>query len=153
MEAAREFNIIPMPEWWDNLKENELPEPYREIAGIIGINEAVKLFRMQGRSVYLGKRQKTEQQTENWIEFINIIGIENARKICKQFASNDVYFKKADELLRERRDELIAEDFNGGNYGALATKYGLTERWVRDIIDQKRKIEPYEQIGFDELSP
>jgi len=147
LEAAREINIVQMPSWWAELKENELPEPYKEIASLIGVDDAVKLFRMQGRAVYLGKRQKSGQQTENWIELVNIIGIDNANKIRKRF-SDWMYFKKADELLRERRDEMMFMDFDGGNYGALATKYQLTERWVRDIIDGRRKVEQWEQVGL-----
>ena len=35
-------------------------------------------------------------------------------------------------------DMLIIREFDGGNYAALAIRYGISEVWVRQIVNQQR---------------
>jgi len=78
---------------------DSLPEPYKEMAGIVGVDNAIKL------SKYLGGLQ--------------------------------FYFPELEGILIERRNEIIRQEFTGFNHRKLARKYGLTEVWIRKIVQIK----------------
>lgn len=82
--------------WSKNLKPEELPEPYKEMA--------------------------------------KNIGIENTLKLVDLYQGAAIYFPKIEKVLIKIRDKNIRKEFNGGNYKELAIKYGLTERWIREIV-------------------
>lgn len=63
------------------------------------------------------------------------VGAENAIKIAKLYQGTGVYFPKLESILNKIRDKNIRREFDGGNYKELALKYGLTERWIREIIN------------------
>nr|DAP14017.1 MAG TPA: Mor transcription activator family [Caudoviricetes sp.] len=61
------------------------------------------------------------------------IGIENLLKLAQCVGGTTFYMPKAESLVRPVRDERIKAEFNGWNHAALARKYDVTERWVRQI--------------------
>ncbi|MGP1599369.1 Mor transcription activator family protein [Peptoanaerobacter stomatis] len=58
-----------------------------------------------------------------------------------------IYVHKEDSLIRGIRDNIIRSEFNGYNYSYLAKKYKLTDRTIRDIVDNK--IEG--QVSFEDI--
>jgi len=66
------------------------------------------------------------------------MGVKAALVLNENFGGLAFYFPKLDKILVKKRDVLIREEFNGTNYSILAVKYGLTERWVREIVDHKK---------------
>lgn len=76
-----------------------------------------------------------------------LIGIDAYMLLVYEYGGTSLYIQKKDTLLKDKRDAKIKEEFNGGNYVYLARKYGLTERYVRDIIGNDTVIKG--QIRFD----
>jgi len=85
-----------------------------------------------------------------YAELAMLIGKKNAFKVGLHYQGTVVTFSKLDKLLAKIRNAKIREEFTGDNYSQLATKYHLTERWVRKIIE----AEPIEsnQITLLELA-
>ena len=46
------------------------------------------------------------------------------------------YLQKPESVLRPVRDAHIKAEFNGYNHPELARKYGVTERWVRQLCGE-----------------
>lgn len=82
-----------------------------------------------------------EDLNEEWQQIADAVGIDNVRKLFREFPGAYVYFPKLDDLERSSRNQRIREEFNGYNFRVLAKKYSLTERSVRYIVaDQVKKI-------------
>lgn len=63
------------------------------------------------------------------------VGLEVYLKLTRAFGGTHIYIAKTDEIIkRKSRDEQIREEFNGYNYSELATKYGLSDVWIRNIV-------------------
>ena len=61
------------------------------------------------------------------------IGVENFYKLCEVVGGATIYLPKPESVLRPVRDAHIKAEFNGYNHPELARKYGVTERWVRQL--------------------
>lgn len=68
-------------------------------------------------------------------EIAAVIGVENAVKLSEHFGGTYMYFPKLDKILIKLRDGKIKKEFTGFNHKALAKKYGLTEIWIRQILN------------------
>lgn len=68
-----------------------------------------------------------------------LIGLEAFKSLVRVFNGTSIYIPKIESLEKTVRDELIKEEFDGGNYKELALKYGLTETWIRNIVLDKAK--------------
>jgi Mor family transcriptional regulator len=86
--------------------------------------------------------------TKEWLEEINLddlpepyremskaIGIKPTLEIARLYQGTGFYLPKLDSVINKIRDKKIKEEFDGKNYKDLAIKYGLTDRWVRQIVD------------------
>ncbi|MDK2902462.1 MAG: hypothetical protein PWQ93_381 [Clostridiales bacterium] len=82
-----------------------------------------------------------ESLPEPYKSIADEMGLENALKLAEILGGLNVYFPKLDSILRQSRDERIGKEFNGCNYKELAAKYGLTESWIRNIVNQKRQTD------------
>ena len=66
------------------------------------------------------------------------IGIEPYLALTRKFGGTSLYIAKAEDIQRRiDRDRRIREEFDGSNYAQLASKYGLTEVWIRNIVYEK----------------
>lgn len=70
-----------------------------------------------------------------WRQIAEEIGAENLVKLTKLVGGTNCYFPKADTLLKPIRDANIKREYNGYNARVLARRYNLTERWVKEILD------------------
>lgn len=61
------------------------------------------------------------------------IGIGNFYKLAKVVGGATVYIPKPESVVRPVRDARIKNEFNGYNHPDLARKYGVSERWVRQL--------------------
>ncbi len=66
-------------------------------------------------------------------EIAEAIGVENFYMLTKVVGGATIYLPKPDSVLRPVRDARIKAEFNGYNHPELAKKYGVTERWVRQL--------------------
>lgn len=71
-----------------------------------------------------------------WKQIAELIGVEAFYKLAKEFGGATLYIPKPESIIRPVRDAKIKEEFNGYNHPALAKKYGVTERWVRQICGE-----------------
>ncbi|KYG90370.1 hypothetical protein A0U40_18420 [[Bacillus] sp. KCTC 13219] len=63
-----------------------------------------------------------------------IVGVDAFLKLCDYYGGSNLYIPKRDSVTRYVRDTKIKEEFNGGNYLALARKYQLSESHIRKIV-------------------
>lgn len=64
----------------------------------------------------------------------NDIGIKGARTFIALYQGTNLYLPKIDDLIAEIRNCKIRNEFNGHNHKFLAVKYGLTARWIYEIL-------------------
>ncbi len=75
-------------------------------------------------------------------QFENIaieIGIDRVKALFKEFGGTSVYFPTEKMIYKEARDREIIEEFNGFNVKELASKYRMSESYVRSIIRKNKK--------------
>jgi len=76
-----------------------------------------------------------------------IIGKDLTLKLAHHLGGDGFYFRKLDNMFLFKRDEQIRAAFTGANHKELAHDYNLTERQIRNILQQKHPV----QTGlFDE---
>ena len=80
------------------------------------------------------KEINPEELPPAYRDLSKLIGIENTFVVAKHYQGTGLYLPKLDGVLADLRNKKIKREFNGGNYKELAIKYGLTERWVREIV-------------------
>jgi Mor family transcriptional regulator len=74
-------------------------------------------------------------------QFENIaikIGIDITKVLFEEFGGTSVYFPTEKMIYKESRDREILSKFNGFNIKELASKYNMSESYVRAIIRQKK---------------
>ncbi|MCH1964656.1 hypothetical protein NE452_16630 [Paeniclostridium sordellii] len=74
-------------------------------------------------------------------QFENIarkLGIERAKLLFEEFGGTSVYFPTEKMIYKEARDREILSKFNGFNIKELASKYNMSESYIRAIIRQKK---------------
>jgi Mor family transcriptional regulator len=68
-------------------------------------------------------------------------GLENAIRLSQRMSSLRIYVPSFEKLIRERRDARIRAEFTGFNHRELALRYGLSETWIRMIVQRKPAYE------------
>ncbi|CEN21097.1 MAG: Mor transcription activator family protein [Paraclostridium sordellii] len=74
-------------------------------------------------------------------QFENIairVGIDITKVLFEEFGGTSVYFPTEKMIYKEARDREILSKFNGFNIKELASKYNMSESYVRAIIRQKK---------------
>ncbi|MPM11429.1 hypothetical protein SDC9_57773 [bioreactor metagenome] len=61
------------------------------------------------------------------------IGVSNFLIITEMIGGATIYLPKKESILKPVRDRRILEEYNGYNQIELAKKYGVSERWVRQL--------------------
>lgn len=78
-----------------------------------------------------------EDLPEDQYEIAEIIGIENYRELVRIFGGTSIRIWKADSLTKEIRNTAICTDYaKGHSIKYLCRKYGLSDRGIRNIIQQ-----------------
>ncbi|MCD4674955.1 MAG: hypothetical protein K8S18_03035 [Desulfobacula sp.] len=70
------------------------------------------------------------------------IGLSAAKKLLTVFGGEAIYFHKPESVIRAARDRKIYKEFKIDNYRQLATRYKLTTRQIRVIIQEQRRQNP-----------
>lgn len=68
----------------------------------------------------------------------NKLGIEKVKWLFEEFGGTSVYFPTEKMIYKESRDREIFNEFNGFNIKELASKYNMSESYIRAIIRQKK---------------
>jgi Mor family transcriptional regulator len=66
-------------------------------------------------------------------EIATAIGTDNFVRLAEVIGGATVYIPKPESIVRPVRDARIKAEFNGYNHLELARRYGVTERWVRQL--------------------
>lgn len=69
---------------------------------------------------------------------VEAIGIEAAFRLSEAYPGMPVYVPKPETLFEIKRNELIRRDVRTLGYRGCARKYGLTEVWIRQIVDHQK---------------
>lgn len=70
-------------------------------------------------------------------EIAEVIGVTNLLNLCALVGGSTFYLPKRDRILLPLRDMKICEEFKGYNAMEVSRKYGVSERWVREITNKK----------------
>lgn len=71
---------------------------------------------------------------EPYDHICRLIGLEGTKELARELGGEMLYLPKIDTILKLTRTRLIQNEFDGYNYVALAKKYGLTSKWIRQIV-------------------
>ncbi|MCM0757366.1 hypothetical protein M7775_02130 [Sporomusa sphaeroides DSM 2875] len=69
---------------------------------------------------------------------LRVVGPELFAKICEICGGVPAYFPKLETITAPARDRLIIQDANNYNYAELAMKYGISEVWVRKVVNRSK---------------
>ncbi len=75
------------------------------------------------------------------LDIAELIGIENYRKLVRNFGGNQIRILQEDTLVKEKRDNEIRKLYNGRNELELSQKYNLSDRTIRAITANLKRIE------------
>lgn len=64
------------------------------------------------------------------------IGTDNLLKLSLLVGGTTFYMPRREKILRPLRDLKIREEYNGYNAADLSRKYGVSQRWVQQIVSQ-----------------
>ena len=106
-----------MEKWTDRLTIDMIPEQYRQLAEITGIQPLLTL----------GVPAFDRNMDPNWRMKGPLL------TLAAQYGGSNLYIPKVDALTRTARDRLIREKFTGYNAEQLAQEFDLTVRWVQEI--------------------
>ena len=80
---------------------------------------------------------QSEHIPEDLYWLYELVGMERFMTIIDTAGGEFLYFPKRSTLERGLRREAIVREYNGANIRQLAKKYGLTERYVRTILQEE----------------
>lgn len=96
-----------------------------------------------------------EDLSENQREIAEVIGLDTYIALTQHFGGESPYIPKFDELVKDPRNREIRKKYNGHNSTELARKYRLSERYIRQLTSDLRKMrqsQPIEeQLFFDNV--
>lgn len=81
----------------------------------------------------------SKQVPEDLYWLYELVGLERFLKIIDTAGGDFLYFPKRSTLERDLRRQAILREFDGSNYRQLGRKYGISERHVRTILQDRTK--------------
>ena len=81
------------------------------------------------------EKVELEDLSEEQRAIMELVGWEVYKQLVLHYGGQGLYIAKADTIMRAARDREIKALFNGSNYAVLASRYNLSIRAVRDIVD------------------
>ena len=75
--------------------------------------------------------------SEPFKTFLDLVGFDGIIDICEVFGGTTLYIPHARGFFKECVYKAIRSEFCYGNYKSLGTKYGLSERTIRTIVEGK----------------
>ncbi|MCI9463390.1 MAG: hypothetical protein HFI48_05825 [Lachnospiraceae bacterium] len=74
---------------------------------------------------------------ENHKEIADVVGFDNLIRLIDHFGGNQIYIPQKYELYRQKMYKEIIDQYDGTNVKRLATEYGVSEKTVYTIINEK----------------
>ena len=79
---------------------------------------------------------------ESYRDVVRAIGIKDAVMLADILGGGNYYIHKLDSMLRQFRNRLIRQEFNGSNHRKLGRKYRVSDIQIREIVDKKGGLRP-----------
>ncbi len=80
---------------------------------------------------------KVEDLPDTYRPLVELVGLRHALRLSQAHGGTYHYIPKMDKVLNVIRDKKIRAEFTGFNHRDLARKYGLSETWIRQIVESK----------------
>lgn len=71
---------------------------------------------------------------ETYQPVVSLVGLDNFLKLCRYAMGDEIYFPMQESILRNARNRLIIQEYNGRNLADLSQKYNLTAKHISNII-------------------
>lgn len=71
---------------------------------------------------------------ETYQPVVSLIGLDNFLKMCQYAMEDEIYFPMQESILRNARNRLIIQEYNGHNLAELSKKYNLTAKYIRSLV-------------------
>lgn len=71
---------------------------------------------------------------ETYQPVVSLIGLDNFLKLCRYAMGDELYFPKQESVLRNARNRLIIQEYNGHNLAELSHKYNLATKYISNIV-------------------
>ncbi len=81
---------------------------------------------------------RREDIPAEYLDLADALGLEVFLRLTRLFGGQSLYIPKTESLEREARDRAIRARFDGNNYRALGTRFQLSERQIRKILNGTR---------------
>lgn len=123
----------------DDLALEDLPASLREMVDVIGLQATLQLVEHKGGiRLYV----PFEMKPEHWLA--RLLGFETAAKLAKYYGGQDPFdIPRALGAVIAARHRLIRDKYAKGKTQAeLAREFNLTERRVRDIVNEVQADDP-----------
>ena len=78
-----------------------------------------------------------DQIRDPYRTLFELLGFDGIIEICQAFGGTTVYIPQVKGIFKDCIRQQILSEFSCDNYKTLSSKYGLTERTVRNIIEDK----------------
>ncbi|MCC5912220.1 MAG: DNA-binding protein [Clostridiaceae bacterium] len=71
-------------------------------------------------------------------EIARIIGVKNLHKLIEAFGGTTLYISKGKSVFKSVRYQRVLDEFTGYNCQQLALKYDLSEKTIRNIVNEAK---------------
>ena len=72
-------------------------------------------------------------------ELADCLGMEAYKNLIATYSGSIINVRSIGSLTRKIRNKKILSEFNGRNYNALSVKYDISNRMIRNIINESSK--------------
>lgn len=80
---------------------------------------------------------RNEDIPYNLHTMVDIVGSDNFLEICKMYGGTSVYIPVYSRVIIGDRNRRLIKDYNGKNLDALRVKYGISNEYVRRILQRE----------------
>ena len=110
----------------------QLPDSIREMAEIIGLNNALAVVSLcGGNSLYIPKTVNKK----HWL--IQVVGLEAMQTLCNYYQGDTLELPRCSNAIQWITRQSIIRDSDTMTAPGLARKYGYTERGIRKVLNGK----------------
>jgi Mor family transcriptional regulator len=132
---ARNGRVQPMTE--KDFKLDELPDQIKEIVGVIGLTNTMRLVNIYGGSylVFSVKERTIGTETGTRRDIIKrLLGKKTAAKFFRHFNNRRVYLARCTQALATVRARQVRADSDSMAMAELQLKYDMSERQIYRIL-------------------
>ena len=81
---------------------------------------------------------EVERLPEIYQELVAVVGLEAALRLARYLGGTNQYFPKFERITLAERNRRIRAEFDGRNHAALARRYKVSTRQVREVLRRPR---------------